>query len=101
MENLLIDNLGTLKIADFGMAVRKSELENWKPTKKGQGGTPAYMAPEIWENKERITEKVDIWAAGCVLYAMIYGSLPFKGYDKPDLAQGKTAKNMAAERKPD
>lgn len=30
------------------------------------------MAPEIWKYEEH-SQQIDVWAAGCVLYAMIYG----------------------------
>lgn len=31
-------------------------------------GTPGYMAPEIFDYKKKITEKVDIFACGATLY---------------------------------
>jgi serine/threonine protein kinase len=75
----LLDNLGTLKICDFGIAITE---ESEKISSKNKQGTPQYMAPEMWENGNTITGAVDIWAAGCVLYAMVYGQLPFAALDK-------------------
>ena len=43
-ENLLITNAGTLKIADFGLAVI---VEESKGVLTGITGTPAYLAPEV------------------------------------------------------
>ena len=48
-------------------------------------GTPAYIAPEILENKGYEGFAVDIWSAGVVLFAMIYGTVPFKAGNMPEL----------------
>lgn len=84
LENILIDNTGTIKIADFGLS--KVINISASPTKKGKAeaaaGTKAYWAPEVWDGKQSV--KSDIWAAGVVLYIMLYGMLPFAaaGEDK-------------------
>lgn len=44
-----------------------------------QCGTPAYIAPEILRGRGYTGFGIDVWSAGVVLYAMIYGSVPFKG----------------------
>ena len=36
-----------------------------------------YMAPEIVQNGELYDQRVDIWAAGVVLFFMVHGYLPF------------------------
>lgn len=47
LENILIDNLGVVKICDFGV----SKLLETKNTKASECcGTPAYMAPEVIMN---------------------------------------------------
>lgn len=41
-------------------------------------GSPAYMAPELWEG-EPASIKTDIYAFGIMLYQMVTGRLPFRG----------------------
>ena len=43
--------------------------------------TAAYRAPELFEvpSQCEITEKTDVWALGCTLYAMAYGESPCDG----------------------
>lgn len=48
-------------------------------------GTLAFEAPERLHESSPYTEKVDIWAAGIVLYMMLIGSHPFE-------SKGSTAK---------
>ena len=70
-----------MKIADFGVS------KNVKPGEvmREQCGTPAYIAPEIIRDKGYTGFKADIWSAGVVLYAMLYGTVPFKANNMQDL----------------
>ena len=61
------------KLADFGLA----ETIKSTGTKTGsKAGTAGYLAPEILEGRAAGTPS-DIWALGCLLYAMLSVSLPF------------------------
>jgi len=50
-----------------------------------QCGTPAYIAPEILRDEGYYGFAVDIWSAGVVLYAMLYGTVPFKANNMTEL----------------
>lgn len=77
LENILIDKKNkTIKIIDFGFSV------SVQPDKKlcMFCGTPSYMAPEIVSKQEYNGKFVDIWAMGILLFTMLCGKFPFKGY---------------------
>ncbi|MES2696191.1 MAG: DUF4019 domain-containing protein [Verrucomicrobiota bacterium] len=74
-ENLLIDRLGRIKIADFGIAkiaTGKSETS----ISVEIAGTPAYMAPEQRDRPAEVDHRADLYALGVVLYQMLTGELP-------------------------
>jgi serine/threonine protein kinase len=64
-----------------GKIVKKNE----KMTE--QCGTPAYIAPEILRDEGYYGFAVDIWSSGVVLYAMLYGTVPFKANNMQELQQ--------------
>lgn len=73
--NILINEEGNAKIADFGIA----QLNIASFTLPGQVlGTPAYMAPEQL-NGEGVDGRSDIFSVGVLLYAMVTGLSPFHG----------------------
>lgn len=76
-ENILVSkNLKEVKIADLGI----SKVVYWKPiTQEGQVlGTPAYMAPELFEGKSD-DPKIDIYSFGITMYEVFTHNVPFDG----------------------
>jgi DNA-binding response OmpR family regulator len=80
--NLLVDEAGTLKVMDFGIA-RSLERDAHNITASGFiVGTPQYMAPEQLCGRP-VDARTDLFALGVVLYECLTGSLPFSG-DSPN-----------------
>lgn len=74
-ENLIVTPGGDVKLADFGIArVENVALTQGRPWV----GTPGYMAPEQY-TAGGIDHRVDIFAAGVLLYRLLTGQAPFKG----------------------
>lgn len=40
-------------------------------------GTPVYMSPEQWRGGTEITDRADVYAAGCIFYELMVGRPPF------------------------
>lgn len=76
LENVLFksnpkDGCWDVKVVDFGIAGVASQ-------DKVDAGTLAYMAPECLDKVAAdTTPAIDVWAIGIMMYAMIYGTLPF------------------------
>lgn len=68
----------SVKVMDFGLARRVSD----KLTTK-LAGSWGYTAPEVWKGKPDPAS--DIYALGCVFYAMVVGQPPFVSDDAPAL----------------
>jgi serine/threonine protein kinase len=74
-SNILLDDNGTPRVMDFGIAARAGESD---PALREYSGTPAYMAPEYIERRE-VGARGDIFAAGLVLYEMLSGQRAVSG----------------------
>lgn len=86
LDNLLLDHTGRVKICDFGVS-KVLDSDNRKEVMTEQCGTPAYIAPEILKDKGYRGFGVDIWSLGVCLYAMLYGTVPFKANNMSELHQ--------------
>ena len=51
---------------------------------KRKVGTPFYLAPELWEDKE-CNKKSDIWALGVMLYELCTHKYPYFAKTMEDL----------------
>ncbi|KAG0453683.1 hypothetical protein HPP92_024987 [Vanilla planifolia] len=87
-SNILLDEDGHIKLCDFGLAQRISEIEetsvNMLPQSKR--GTPCYMAPELFKDGVN-SYASDLWALGCVLFECYAGKPPFVGNEFTKLAR--------------
>ncbi|XP_057489794.1 phosphoenolpyruvate carboxylase kinase 2-like [Actinidia eriantha] len=88
-ENILFDEWGRLKLADFGSAEYFREGEMMI----GVVGTPYYVAPEVLAGRE-YSEKVDVWSAGVILYIMLAGIPPFYGDSAADIFEAVLRANL-------
>ncbi|CEG42054.1 nak bike protein kinase [Plasmopara halstedii] len=90
LENFLLDKEGVYKLCDFGSCVvgpqslatkadRMRELDN-----VSKRTTAMYRSPELADvegtamfGSGELTEAVDVWAMGCILYSMAFFKSPF------------------------
>ena len=75
-QNILLDEDGQAKVADFGIA-RAAEFGTMTATGMVLG-TPQYMSPEQARG-ERVDTRSDLYALGVVLCQMLAGRTPLQG----------------------
>jgi len=74
--NIVLDLQYNAKICDFGLT-QSMDKTHISLKEGGNGGSPRYMAPECYDTKGKVTEKVDVWALGCILVECFGGPLPY------------------------
>jgi serine/threonine protein kinase len=86
LENIFLDNEGNGKIGDFGLA---RELKNQETDEDSMDddllcssaayrpGKSSYMSPEIVECGPFHGRKADVFAAGVILFVLLFGFPPF------------------------
>eukprot|EP00978_Attheya_sp_CCMP212_P006956 scaffold16242_cov55-Attheya_sp.AAC.3 len=92
----------TLKIGDFGLAVKMADEDDWDEAQHTLCGTPSCLAPEVALSKpikskslfgnDEISpscdeekksdggghgQPADLWSAGCLFFALLTGKYPF------------------------
>ncbi len=85
--NFLIDNTGTVKLMDLGLAMVLQENKDFSVTLENEEkvlGTADYLAPEQAVDSHLVDSRADIYALGCTFYFLLTGRPPF---DEGTLAQ--------------
>lgn len=73
-----MDTNYNIKLSDFGFARNNMIKKNGQmKTSSTFCGSYAYASPEILKGIPYQPNASDIWSIGVVLYAMIFGTLPF------------------------
>ncbi|WP_432828301.1 protein kinase domain-containing protein [Dactylosporangium sp. CA-092794] len=79
-SNILLMADGSVRLADFGLAVELDGTHAYLPP----GGTADYVPPERWAEGLRaggiaVRQTADIWALGVTACQLLTGRLPFAG----------------------
>ena len=83
-DNILLDQKGRVKIADFGIAkILGTPPATGAAETRGAIGTPHYMAPEQVEKPQSVDHRADIFSLGVVFYEMLTGELPLGKFAPP------------------
>lgn len=73
-DNIFVSDKGEYKIGDFGV----SKVLKGSSKAESLKGTPNFLAPEIYLEKEGYTKSVDLYSLGIVLYRLLnYSRNPF------------------------
>ncbi|KAJ3679199.1 hypothetical protein LUZ60_017210 [Juncus effusus] len=75
--NILVDNKGCIKLADFGASKQVAQLATMAAAKSFKG-TAYWMAPEVIV-QSGYSFSADIWSVGCTVIEMATGKPPWSG----------------------
>jgi len=79
--NLLVDQRGTVKVLDLGLARFSGEEEGKASLTVAYDenvlGTADYLAPEQALNSHEVDHRVDVYSLGCTFYFLLMGHPPF------------------------
>jgi len=81
-SNLLIDNHGILKLADFGLARSFTTDPNARLTNRVI--TLWYRPPELLFGGTQYGPAVDMWSVGCIFAELLYGKPILPGKSEPE-----------------
>ncbi len=83
-DNIFLTRRGAdadyVKVLDFGISKMKLEDDGLELTRTGvMMGTPYYMSPEQARGMKSLDHRVDLYAAGVILFECLTGRVPFAG----------------------
>ena len=74
--NLMLDREAHARVTDLGLALHQpSQMAG--SVQAALAGTPAYMAPEVFEGRASV--RGDVYALGMTVFALLAGAPPFDG----------------------
>jgi PAS domain S-box-containing protein len=79
-ENVMIGPFGEVLVADWGLALSFTRMQQRVAAHHSIGGTPAYMAPELASGDTNAQGvHTDVYLLGAVLYRILTGFAPHGG----------------------
>ena len=86
-ENILFDSKDKkrIKIIDFGLSNLYINSNQKKDLLETPCGSPGYAPPEMILGKKYEGLMTDLWSCGIILFAMMFGCLPFDHFEEEKL----------------
>jgi eukaryotic-like serine/threonine-protein kinase len=92
-DNIIIEQDGSIKIADLGLARQIRTGDRYQ----GDGeiaGTPNYMSPEQAAGKYHLGVATDMYSLGATLYHILTGVIPFADMHVEDILEAQISEQL-------
>ncbi|KDO31519.1 CMGC/CDK/CRK7 protein kinase [Saprolegnia parasitica CBS 223.65] len=86
-SNLLLNNEGMLKIADFGLSRFWNEVNAKGGRYTNKVVTLWYRPPELLMGSQSYDYSIDIWSVGCIFAELLLGRAPMQGRNELEQLQ--------------
>lgn len=86
--NILIDERGNVKVADFGLAKVVGPASADYTATGSTLGTPDYIAPEAMREAGKVDHRADIYSLGVMIYELLTGYVPKGVWEPPSIRSG-------------
>ncbi|OHS99801.1 CAMK family protein kinase [Tritrichomonas foetus] len=96
-QNILFDDFGRVKLADFGISIFLNDGED-SIVRKFEC-SPLFSAPEVLCGENHDIFKADIWSLGITLIYAATGTVPFRNHDKAKMIKDMRFLNFNFTRK--
>jgi len=94
-DNILLDAMGNVKVADFGLAGIQGGAKELALTATAVAmGSVNYMAPEQRRDTKHVDHRADIYSLGVILYEMLTGELPVGRFKMPSEVDARFPKGL-------
>ncbi|EAY14147.1 TKL family protein kinase [Trichomonas vaginalis G3] len=88
--NVLIDQNKRIKLCDFGISSSSDKNDQ----SINRAGTAQWMAPEFFNGRYEITEKVDVYSFAIIAYEIASKQIPFDGLDSQKIITHVAINNL-------
>ena len=84
---MITQDMSLVKLVDLGLCTPSLQRQGDVRKMSGKTGSYRYMAPEVMNENENYTAKVDVYSGTLVVWFIMMGDRPFKNFNGSQVAE--------------